>query len=78
LSDVLWALAFAETVYVIKKSVAFCVIASFCLTVAFEMLQYFGIVRGTGDIWDIIFVAIFLSIYYTIKKRGKMNEREKI
>ncbi|MCL2605562.1 MAG: hypothetical protein FWD90_13905 [Defluviitaleaceae bacterium] len=72
LSDVLWALAFAETVFVIKRNLCFVVLIVFTLTVVYEAAQYIGIVKGTGDIRDIIFVAFSLSIYYKITKgRGR-------
>jgi len=68
LSDILWALAFAETIYVIKRSLYLAVSISFISTTTFETLQFVGIVRGTGDIWDVILVTISLSMYFFIKK----------
>jgi hypothetical protein len=77
LSDVMWALALAETVYVVKKNLYLGVFTALGLTILFEVMQYSGIVRGTGDIWDVIFVAISLSIYYLIKKRRYQHEKRK-
>jgi hypothetical protein len=74
-SDVLWALAFAETLYVIKNNLYIAVLISLVSTAVFETLQYFGVARGTGDIWDFIFVAISLSIYFVIKKGVNKNEK---
>jgi len=68
LSDVMWALALTETLYIIKNNLLFAVLITFVLTLLFEVMQYFMIVRGTGDILDIIFVSISLSIYYLIRK----------
>jgi hypothetical protein len=77
LSDVLWALALAETIYFIKKNLYLAFWLALILTVLFETMQYFKIVKGTGDIWDIIFVAVSLSIYFMIKKR-KYRHEEKV
>jgi len=76
LSDVMWALALSETIFLIKKNLLFAVVITFVLTVIFESMQYLKLVRGTGDIWDVIFVTISLSIYYFIKKRSLKNEKE--
>jgi glycopeptide antibiotics resistance protein len=75
LSDVMWALALAESVHLITKNITFAVITTFILTVLFEVMQYFRIVKGTGDIWDILFVAVSLSIYFMIMRRRHENEK---
>jgi len=74
LADVLWALALAETVYIIKGNHLFAAFVALASTILFESMQYFNIIPGTGDIWDVIFVAISLFVYVLIKKRGK-NEK---
>ena len=76
LSDVMWALALSETIFLIKKNLLFAVVMAFILTVIFESMQYLKLVRGTGDIWDVIFVTISLLIYYFIRKRSLKNEKE--
>jgi hypothetical protein len=68
LSDILWALALAETVYVISNNLKFAFLTALVSTLLFEIMQYFGIVKGTGDILDVVFVAGSLSIYFIIKK----------
>jgi hypothetical protein len=78
LSDVVWALALGETVYFIKKNLLLGVVIALASTIIFESMQFLGIIPGTGDIWDIIFVTIALSIYYIIKKRGIFNEKQQI
>ena len=78
LSDVMWALAFAETVYIIKNSLWLGVIVALVATILYEAMQYFGVIRGTGDIWDIFFVAISLAIYFILRKRGIMYEKQQI
>jgi hypothetical protein len=75
LSDVLWALALAETAYLIKKNLRHAVAISFASTALFETMQYFGVIRGTGDIWDIIFAAISLVVYFFFKKGVCKNEK---
>ena len=74
-ADILWALAFAETVYVINGNHMLGIIVAFISTVLFETMQYFDILPGTGDIWDVFFVAISLFIYLVIRK-GVRNEKE--
>jgi len=75
---VVWALAFAETVYVIKDNYLLGAFVAFFATILFESMQFFSIVPGTGDIWDVIFVAISLLGYLLIRKRGAMGtENEK-
>jgi len=76
LSDIIWSLALAEAVYLIKNNLILAVISSLILTILFELLQILKVVKGTGDIWDIIFVTVFLSIYYFIKRKGYKNEKE--
>ena len=76
LSDVMWALALSETIFLIKKNLLLSITTVFILTVMFESLQFLKIVKGTGDIWDVIYVTIFLSIYYFIKKRSWKNEKK--
>jgi hypothetical protein len=76
LADVLWALALAEAVCIIKKNLNFSVIVALIATILFEFMQYLGIVKGTGDIFDVIFVAVSLSIYFLIKKRSYTNEEK--
>ena len=76
LSDVMWAVALSETIFLIKKNLLFAIVMAFILTVIFESMQYLKLVRGTGDIWDVIFVTISLLIYYFIRKRSLKNEKE--
>ena len=77
LADILWALAFAETVYVIKGSHTLGALIALVSTALFETMQYFGVFAGTGDIWDVIFVAISLFGYWAIKgRRGVRNENK--
>ncbi|MCL2634135.1 MAG: hypothetical protein FWD34_06430 [Oscillospiraceae bacterium] len=76
LSDILWALALAETVYIIKNNIYFAFFTALILTILFEIMQYIGIVSGTGDVLDVVFVACSLSIYFIIKKRKHRHEKE--
>jgi steroid 5-alpha reductase family enzyme len=71
----LWALAFAETVYIIKKNLMLAISIALVSTILYEAAQYFGIVSGTGDIWDVIFVVLALTIYFTYKRRCR-NEKQ--
>ena len=75
LTGVVWALALAETVYVIKDNYLLGTFIAFASTVLFESMQYFNFIPGTGDIWDVIFVTISLIGYLLIKKRGR-NEKK--
>jgi len=73
----MWALALAETVYFLKRSLWLSVIIALAMTILFETAQYFKVVGGTGDIFDVIFVAVSLSIYFLIKKGLHKNEINK-
>ncbi|MDR2599662.1 MAG: hypothetical protein LBC73_05245 [Oscillospiraceae bacterium] len=75
LSDVLWALAFAETVFIIMNNYTLGVVIALVSTVLFETAQYINIIPGTGDIWDIFFVAVALSVYWVIKKYIDTKEK---
>jgi len=78
LTDVLWALSFVEAVYFISKNKYLAVIIVTIFTTIFEIGQHYGFIRGTGDIWDVVFVIVMLVIYFiilTIRKERK-NEKE--
>jgi len=73
LADILWALALAETIYVIKRNLLLATILPVVFTILIELAQYFDVIFGTGDILDVIFVGISLGVYYLARSgnRGK-------
>ena len=75
LSDVLWALAFAETVKLITNNFLLGAIIALVSTVFYETMQYLGYFRGTGDIYDVIFVLMSLIIYLILNKGRKTDEK---
>jgi len=76
LTDVLWALSFTETLYLVSKNKYLAITIVFILTVLFELGQHYSIFPGTGDIRDVFFVTILLIIYLIIALR-KDNKHEK-
>ena len=79
LTDVLWALSFVEAIYIISKNKYLAVIIVAVFTIIFEIGQYYSIIKGTGDIWDVIFVIAMLIIYLIIlhqKESIPVNKRK--
>ena len=68
LSDVLWAISFAEILYAINRNRRSAIAVVIAVTVLLNIAQYFKIVKGTADILDIIYIVISLSIYFIIGK----------
>ena len=76
LSDILWALSFAETVHILKRKYYlsfFIVLAAIALL---NILQHFGIAKGTCDVLDVLFTAGSLVIYIVIRKGIEKNEKK--
>ena len=77
-TDILWALSFTETIYILSKNKYLAVIIVTVFTIVFELSQYFGVIAGTGDICDVIYVIAMLIIYLIImtKRKGPKNEKK--
>ena len=77
LPDMLWALALGcglQTILIPKgKGIVLCGVAAFASGVVWELLQWLGTVRGTGDWLDILMYALgsLASILFTKKEIGK-------
>ncbi len=79
LPDYLWALSFNGWLHIIlkprEKGSFVCSAAVAVFGAGFEILQYFGIIKGTADIIDILLyvlaVATIKIIYTTKGKREK-------
>jgi len=75
LSDVLWAISFAEMIYTIKRKLYLAFIIVIAVTVLLNLAQHFRIAKGTADILDVIYIVVSLSIYFIIRKRIKKHEK---
>jgi hypothetical protein len=64
LPDGLWAYSFISCILIIwdRKINWFWILAGFCISICFEMLQYYHVLSGTGDIYDIIVYLFFFII----------------
>jgi hypothetical protein len=73
-------LSFVETIYIICKNKYLSVITVLILTILFEVGQYYNIIKGTGDKWDVIFVATMLVVYLLILlfRKERKNEKSEI
>lgn len=75
--DILWAYSLTYSLYFVlyafKNRILFSAILSICIATGFELLQLFGSVRGTFDIFDIVFECMSIVIAFIVIKR-----REKI
>ncbi len=70
LPDGLWAYALMSTILIIWNRVinVFWIITSFIIFPVFEALQYFHIIPGRGDFWDILIYFIFSFIALVTNK----------
>lgn len=64
LSDGIWAYALQSCILIVwdRKINIFWVILTFLFSLTFELLQYLHVIRGTGDVLDILAYFIFLGV----------------
>jgi hypothetical protein len=64
LPDGLWAYAFISSLLIIwdRQAGAFWISIAFLVATCFEMLQYYHIIDGTGDVYDIAIYYLFFGI----------------
>ena len=62
--DGLWAYSFISIILIIwdRRINYFWILVVFIFSIIFELLQYYHIINGTGDIWDIVTYFIFFAI----------------
>jgi len=76
LSDILWALSFAEMIYIFKHNYYYSFFIVLIFTILLNISQYYGITMGTADILDVLFIFGFLVIYIIISKEIKKDEKK--
>lgn len=71
LPDMLFAFAFAGALRLVFESTAgVCIFV--CFYVAFfETLQFFSVIPGTGDLWDVVFSILAVTVFAALSGRGK-------
>ena len=76
LADFLWCFSLCLGLFAILvqkyKYATFCVCTAFAFGTAWEVLQYVGLIRGTGDIFDVItyfLAALTAMILFIIKEK---------
>lgn len=78
LCDILWSYALVFSLWLAlrsyKNAVFISVLLAFVMGVAFELLQLFGIISGTFDLYDIILELIAAVLAAIIIKRRKTHE----
>lgn len=82
LPDGLWAYAFLSSILIIwnrKINIYWCS-QVFLFAAAFEILQFYHFLGGTGDIWDIatyylFFIIVLMANKYFLKQTIKQNEK---
>ena len=74
-TDLLWCFAFVSALDLFFSIWWISSVSVFSLTVLFEISQYYGIVRGTGDAIDILCSIFAIAIFLLIKWRRKINEK---
>ncbi|MBR3145146.1 MAG: hypothetical protein IKF53_04580 [Clostridia bacterium] len=79
ISDALWSYSLCFSLFRLhlpETNIAIIVVSlSFCFGCIWEVLQYYGFVKGTGDIFDCVAYGVgclaALCIYFLIKRRKK-------
>lgn len=75
LCDVLWAYSLTFSLWAVlcpwKNAVLFSVVLAFVAGVSFELLQFFEVMSGTFDIFDIILELMAASLAAVVIKRRK-------
>lgn len=70
LPDGLWAYAFLSMVLIVWNRTIHItwIIIVFLISIGFEILQYLHVIKGTGDIWDIITYFVFFGLALGVNK----------
>jgi hypothetical protein len=81
LPDICWAYAFANTILIIwqRKYNFYWLVTCFIVSTIFELLQYYNLIEGTGDVWDVLvyLLGFLLSIFLNNpNKKLFLNEQE--
>jgi len=76
LIDALWAFSFVNALDIFIRKPFISASVVLLLTILFEACQYFAIINGTGDIWDVFYSLCALIIYLLFFKGVRKNEKE--
>ena len=70
LADGLWAYAFLSCILIIwdRKSNLAWIVLTIVISILFELFQYWHLVAGTGDIWDVVVYLLFFLLALQINQ----------
>src|SRR6476620_7317440 len=70
LADGLWAYAFLSCILIIwdRKSNLAWIVLTIVISILFELFQYWHLVAGTGDLWDVIVYLLFFLLALQINQ----------
>jgi hypothetical protein len=70
LADGLWAYAFLSCILIIwnREINGMWIVISFVLVADFELMQYWHVIAGTGDVYDVITCWLFFAISIQLNK----------
>jgi hypothetical protein len=70
LADGLWAYAFLSCILIIwdRKSNLAWIVLTIVFSILFELFQYWHLVAGTGDLWDVVVYLLFFLLALQINQ----------
>jgi hypothetical protein len=70
LADGLWAYAFLSCILIIwdRKSNLTWIVLTIVISILFELFQYWHLVSGTGDLWDVVVYLLFFLLALQINQ----------